>query len=105
MLAEPFTVAGRMANPYLHLDNRGLVVFDGDRGVVFAGAMLGWVRETVDLLIEERRATRHRSENYLGGWIHEDGTSATVYAGPGDHLVSLDVSVDALRALRERLGG
>ena len=105
MLAEPFTVPGRPTEPYLHADNRGLVMWDGWRGVVFAGASLGWVRETIQLLLDEKRATRHRGEHYLGGWVSEDGETVTLYGGPPEDLVSLTVSAEALTALRQRLGG
>lgn len=103
MLAEPLTVTGREVGPYLHVDNRGLVVFDGRRGVILPGALLGWARETIELLLDERRATRHRGDQYLGGWVNDDGTAVTLYAGPADDLVSLELSVDALSALRDGL--
>ena len=105
MLSEPLTVPGRTVEPYLHIDNRGLVVFDGRRGVIFPGALLGWVRETIELLLDEKRATRHRGEQFLGGWVDEGGGVVTVYAGPADALVSLELPVDTLTALRERLRG
>ena len=105
MLSEPLTVTCRPTEPYLHVDNRGLVVFDGRRGVIFAGAMLGWVRETIELLIDEKRATRHRGDHYLGGWVDEAAGVATVYAGPTDGLVSLEVPVESLAALLGHLRG
>jgi hypothetical protein len=105
MLSEPLTVTGRPTEPYLHIDNRGLVVFDGNRGVVFAGALMGWVRETIELLLDEKRATRHRGDHYLGGWVDEAAGTATVYAGPADGLVSLQLSLHTLAELRARLNG
>ena len=104
MLADPLTVPGRSVDPYLHLDNRGLVLWDGGRGVLLPGALLGWVRETIELLLDEKRATRHRGDQYLGGWLSDDGATATVYGGPPENLVSLAVSVEDLTALRTRLG-
>jgi len=103
MLSEPLTVTGQPTEPYLHIDNRGLVVYDGNRGVVFAGALMGWVRETIELLLDEKRATRHRGDHYLGGWVDEAAGVVTVYAGPENGLVSLQVSVDTLAGLRDRL--
>lgn len=103
MLSEPLTVTGRPTEPYLHVDNRGLVVFDGQRGVIFAGAMLGWVRETIELLIDEKRATRHRGDHYLGGWVDEAAGVVTLYAGPADGIVSLQVGLDVLGGLRDKL--
>jgi hypothetical protein len=104
MLSEPLTVPGRAVDPYLHLDNRGLILFDGRRGVLLGGAVLGWVRETIELLIDEQRATRHRGDQFLGGWISDDGATATLYAGPPTDLVSLELPVDTLRAVLGRLG-
>ena len=105
MLSEPLTVTGRSTEPYLHVDNRGLVVFDGRRGVIFAGAMLGWVRETVELLLDEKRATRHRGDQFLGGWVDEGAGSAALYAGPATDLVSLELPVESLTALLDHLRG
>jgi hypothetical protein len=102
---QPLTVPARMAKPYIHLDNRGLVVFDGQRCVSFPANMLGWVRETLGILLEEKRATRHRGGTFLGGMVDEDGVVATVYGGPGDNMITLEVSVEGLRELRAGLGG
>lgn len=104
-MVEPLTVPARSPKPYLHLDNRGFVMFDGAHCVIFAGAMLGWVRETFDLLVEEKRATRHRGDHYLGGMVSEDGQTVTLYGGPADDLATVDVDVEALRAVREQLRG
>ena len=101
----PITVPAEPVQPYLHLDNRGLVIYDGRRCVIFQQATLGWVRETLELLLEEKRATRRQSDHVLGGFVSEDGGSATVYAGPVDAMVTLTVSTDALRALDDRLHG
>src|SRR3954465_3749525 len=104
-MVEPLTVPARTPSPYLHLDNRGFVMFDGTRCVIFAGNLLGWARETIELLIEEKRATRHRGDHFLGGMVSEDGQSATLYGGPADALATVDVSVDALAAVRDQLRG
>jgi hypothetical protein len=104
-MVQPMTVAGRAPSPYLHLDNRGLVLFDGARCVMLAESMLGWVRETFDLLLEEKRATRHRGDLFLGGMVSEDGQTVTLYGGPATGLATLDLSVDELGAVRDRLHG
>ena len=104
-MVEPFTVPARSPKPYIHLDNRGLVLFDGGRCVIFAGNTLGWVRETIDLLLDEKRATRHRGEHFLGGMVSADGGRATLYGGPADDMATLDVEVDALRSVSQRLHG
>ena len=104
-MVEPLTVPARAPSPYLHLDNRGFVMFDGNRAVIFAGNTLGWVRETIELLLEEKRATRHRGDHYLGGMVSDDGRTATLYGGPADDLATLDVDVEALGAVRDMLRG
>jgi hypothetical protein len=104
-MVEPFTVPARAAQPYLHLDNRGFVMFDGGRGVLFDGATLGWVRETIELLLEEKRATRHRGDHFLGGMVSGDGQTVTLYGGQADALATLDVDADALRAVLGQLRG
>jgi len=104
-MVEPLTVPARSPKPYLHLDNRGMVMFDGGRCVVFAGAMLGWVRETFDLLLEEKRATRHRGDLFLGGMVDDETQTVTLYGGPAEDLATLELGVDALGAVRDRLSG
>ena len=81
------------------------MVFDGQRGVIFPENMLGWVRETIGLLIDEQRATRHRGEQWFGGVVGDDGQSVTMYAGPSGALVSVTVTMDALTAVLTRLHG
>jgi hypothetical protein len=102
---KPLTLPAQGAEPYLYLDNRGLILFDGSRGVLLPENMLGWVRETIGLLIDEKRATRHRGDHWFGGVVADDGGSATMYAGGPESLVSVVVSMDALSTVRERLGG
>ena len=104
-MVEPLTVPARTPAPYLHLDNRGFVIFDGNSCVIFAGNTLGWVRETIELLVEEKRATRHRGDHFFGGMVSEDGQTATLFGGPADALATVDVSVDALGAVMDRLRG
>lgn len=100
---KPLTVEGRTVSPYMHLDNRGLVVFDGSRCVMLSANTLPWVRETIELVLDEKRATRRQGDHYLGGFLAEDGRSATIFAGPADDLATLRVDVDALAALRDQL--
>jgi len=104
-MVDPLTVPAHTPSPYLHLDNRGFVMFDGNGAVIFAGNTLGWVRETIELLLEEKRATRHRGDHFLGGMVSDDGQTVTLYGGPADGLVTVDVSVDALGSVRDRLRG
>jgi hypothetical protein len=105
MLANdaPITVAAAPVGPYLHADNRGLVVFDGRRCILIPALTLPWVAETISVLLEEKRATRHHGTVNFGGSIDEDGQTATIYAGPADGMATLQVSLEALAQLREAL--
>lgn len=100
---KPITIAARPVEPYLHADNRGLVVFDGGRCVVLSAQTLPWVAETLGILLEEKRATRHHGAVNFGGFIADDGQTATLYVGSADNLATLAVSVDALEQLRDGL--
>jgi hypothetical protein len=107
MLGEsdtPLHVAAKTVDPYLHLDNRGLILYDGFQGVLFPSAMLGWVRETVKLLADEKRATRKQGDHVFGGMVQEDGT-VVLYAGQADALISVKSDVSALGQIYESLGG
>ncbi len=100
----PLHLGARASDPYVHLDNRALVIYDGYRGVMFPSAMLGWVRETVKLLAEEKRATRRQGDHVLGGLVAEDGT-VILYGGQADALASLEIDVSTLGQIYEKLGG
>jgi hypothetical protein len=104
MLASdmPLTVTAFAVEPYLHLDNRGLVIFDGRRGVLIAAASLPWVAETFEIILSEKRATRTHRDHVLGGFIADDGT-ATLYGGPADDLATLRLTAEALTELVTRL--
>ena len=98
------TIAGRGVGPYLHADNRGLVIFDGGRCVLVPATMLPWVAETIGILLDEKRATRHRGDVNFGGFVADDGASVTLYAGPAADMATLQVPVEALASLRDQLG-
>jgi hypothetical protein len=104
-MIQPMTVPARSPSPYVHFDNRGLVLFDGRKCVIFAEAMMGWVRETLELLLEEKRATRHRGDLFLGGMLSDDGQTVTLYGGPATGMATLELGVDTLGAVRDRLRG
>jgi hypothetical protein len=105
MLANdaPINVPARSVEPYLHADNRGLVVFDGRRCVVLPAQTLPWVAETIGILLEEKRATRHHGTVNCGGFIDDNGQSATLYVGPAEDMATLRVSVDSVAQLRDAL--
>jgi hypothetical protein len=89
--------------PYVHLDNRALVLCSGGSCVLLPAAQFRWARETFGLIATERRATRTQGEHILGGFAAEDGV--VLFAGARDALVSVRLAADAFRALHEQLGG
>ena len=102
--SAPLHVGAKPVDPYVHLDNRALVIYDGSRGVMFPSAMLGWVRDTVKLLADEKRATRRQGDHVLGGIVQDDGT-VVLYGGQADGLASLQTDVSTLGQMYEALGG
>jgi hypothetical protein len=106
MLAKdtPLTIPAQAVQPYLHLDNRGLIMFDGHICVMFPANMLPWVAETFQILRDEKRATRRQGDHILGGFVADDGVRATIYGGLVDDLATLEVDVSALADVTGRLG-
>jgi hypothetical protein len=103
MLVQPLTISARTVDPYVHVDNRGLVIFDGLRCVMFPGATLGWVAETIQILTDEKRATRRQGDHILGGFVAEDGATATLYGGRTDDLATLQLDLESLSQLHAQL--
>jgi hypothetical protein len=89
--------------PYVHIDNRALVLCTGERCVTLPAARFPWVRETFGLIATERRATRTQGDHILGGFAAGDGV--VLFAGARDTVVSVRLAADAFRALHEQLGG
>jgi hypothetical protein len=87
--------------PYVHLDNRALVLCNGSSCVILPSARFPWVRETFALIASERRATRTQGDHVLGGFATDEGI--VLFAGERDSLVSVVVSRDAFATLRERI--
>lgn len=98
------TLSAQTPRPYVHLDNRALVMHDGRRAVAFGNATYKWLAETVALLVEEQRATRQQGSRIFGGFIRADGT-ATLFGGTMDDIVTCDVAFGDLRSLHGGLTG
>jgi hypothetical protein len=98
----PLTIPCSVPEPYVHVDNRALILHDGRACVMYNSAAYPWLAATLQLLIDERRATRQQGPQLFGGFLREDG-SATLYAGTVHHLVTCDVTAAALSTLHERL--
>lgn len=100
--APPLTVPAVAPSPYLHLDNRALVIHDGQACVLFQHGAFPWVEETLRVLVEEKRATRQQGPQVLGGFTGEDG-SATLYAGTVHHVITVTVAAAELERIRAKL--
>jgi hypothetical protein len=99
-----YAVTGSVPEPFVHCDNRGLVMSCGGRCVAFiGGGQLMWAAETFDILAEEGRATRSQHERVLGGFRLGDGGGFIVFGGERGVLVSVQLSADAFDGLRRTL--
>ncbi len=99
----PLTVkASAPSAPYLHLDNRALIIYDGRGVVMFPHGSFLWLSETLRVLGEERRATRQQGPNVFGGFLHDDGR-ATLFAGTVHHLVTVEVGERELAEVAAKL--
>ena len=104
-LDKPLTVTVTTPGPYVHLDNRALVLHDGRSCVVYANAAFTWISETLRLILAERRATRQQGAQVFGGFVHEDDERrATLYAGTAYGLVTCDIATADLETLHAQLG-
>jgi hypothetical protein len=84
------TVGARTPEPYVHLDNRGLVLCNGPRCVCIPGSQLRTVAETFEIIADEQRATRTSGPHLVGGYVV--GDHVTLYAGIADDLASVTLS-------------
>ena len=97
-LALPATVP----EPFVAVDERALVLYDGRRAVMLGAALFAWVRATLAILLEEGRATRVQSDRVLGGFSEEE--SVILYAGTHAELITLQLDRSQVRELLDRLG-
>ncbi|WP_445149874.1 hypothetical protein [Baekduia sp. Peel2402] len=102
-LSATFTAS--VAEPFVHVDERAVVFYDGTAAVQFERARLRWVHETLTILLDDGRATRTHGVHTLGGFLGDDGT-ATVYAFTAAHEpgIALAMPKERLIALRDALG-
>ena len=91
------------AEPYVYVDNRALVISNGQHGVIFNRTQGRWLAEGLTIIADERRATRMLQHRIFGGYV-EDGGAVVLFAGTHDDVVSVRLSSTAFAALREELG-
>jgi hypothetical protein len=95
------TVSARLPAPYVHADNRGMVICNGPQCVFIAASQLRSCSETFEIIAAEGRATRAQGPHVVGGY-KVDG-SVVLYAGTQDLLLSVQVTDSEFTALRETI--
>lgn len=95
------TVQARSPNPYVHVDNRGLILCNGPRCVCVPASQLRACAETLEVIAAEKRATRTQGPHILGGYY--DNADVILYAGTTDDLVSVSLHSSDFDALRKAL--
>jgi hypothetical protein len=96
------TVGAQLPAPYVHADNRGLVLCNGPQCVFVAASQLRFAAETFAIVAEEGRATRSQASHVVGGF--KDGGRVTLYVGTQDGLLSVTVSEADFASVREAIG-
>ena len=95
------TVSARLPAPYVHADNRALVICNGAQCISIQASQLRQCAETFDIIAAEGRATRAQGPHVVGGYT--TGGDVVLYAGTQDHLLSVTVSASDFAALREAI--
>jgi hypothetical protein len=97
------TLAAETAAPYVYVDNRALVISNGQHGVIFNRTQGRWLAEGLHIIAEERRATRMLQHRLFGGYM-EDSGAVVLFAGTHDDVVSVRLSREAFRTLCAEVG-
>ena len=84
---------------YVYADNRAVVICNGLRAVVFNRVQGRWLRETIEVIADEKRATRMQQHHVFGGFVDGSG-DVVLFAGTQDDLVSVRLSPTAFAELR-----
>jgi hypothetical protein len=95
------TVSAKPPEPYIHADNRALVLCNGYQSVLIAASQLRACAETFGIIAEEGRATRTQAQHVVGGF--KQGGEIVIYAGTQDALLSVTVSEADFSAVREAI--
>src|SRR3954463_8542144 len=102
-ITDHVTFTATAVEPFVHLDNRALLISNGTNTAMFQGAALRFAAETLEILAAEGRATRKQGPaSVLGGFEAASG-EITLFAGPADRLVTVSVARDTFAELRRRL--
>jgi len=95
------TTPAQLPAPYVHADNRGMVICNGPQCVFIAASQLRSCAETFEIIASEGRATRSQGPHVVGGY-KVDG-NVVLYAGTQDLLLSVQVSEGDFASLRETI--
>ncbi len=95
------TIPARLPAPYIHADNRGLVLCNGAQCISIQASQLRQCAETFQIIADEGRATRAQGPHVVGGYV--SGGDVVIYAGTQDHLLSVTVSSSDFASLREAI--
>jgi len=95
------TIPARLPAPYVHADNRGMVICNGQLCIYINASQLRACDETFRILDEEGRATRSQGGHVVGGYKTDEGV--VIYAGLVDGLLSVQVSAADFAELREAI--
>jgi hypothetical protein len=93
-LSATFTASP--SEPFVHLDERAVVLCDGTRVIQFERARRRWVHETLEILLTEGRATRTHGVHTLGGFVGP-GEAATLYAFTDQHGAGIALTMPRAR--------
>ena len=96
------TLAAETPGPYVYVDNRAVVLSNGQTGVLFNRAQARWLGETLQIVADEGRATRLQAQHVFGGFAGADG-STVLFGGTYDAVVTVRLSADAFAKLRDEL--
>jgi hypothetical protein len=99
--ASSVTVSARLPAPYVHGDNRGLVLCNGPQCVYIPASQVRSFGETLEILAAEGRATRAQGGHVIGGY--KTGEDVVLYAGTQDDLISVTLSAVDFNALCETI--
>ena len=95
------TLAASTPDPYVHVDNRGLVMSNGPRCVMVPAASFRFAAETLEVIAAEDRATRNQHDHIFGGYVAGDGV--VLFGGVRDDLISVTLPRAAFDELRRAM--
>jgi hypothetical protein len=93
------TLQVQTSSAYVIADNRGLVLCNGQRGVLINRALGRWVHEALEEIAADGRTTRTQQNHAIGGF-HTNLGAVVLFAGKHDDLVSVELSPASFDSLR-----